>query len=74
MSVPETSMNKNDCLEFWQYDIGLAGQFLAMKPETEALPVQKTADNHFRLCILPFDAGHHPAAGFFVYNISHAGL
>jgi hypothetical protein len=39
-------------------------KLLAVKLETEALPVQKTADNYFRLCILSFYAGHHPAAVF----------
>jgi hypothetical protein len=42
-----------------------------VKPEAEALRMEAAPDQHFRLCVLAPDAGHHPAAHFGGNDVSH---
>ena len=72
MHVPKAAMNKNHCAKFWKNNIWLAGQVLSMKAKPKATAMQDAADKHFRLRILPTNAGHHPASGGFVDDIRQA--
>lgn len=55
VSVPETTVNENDCFEFFQYDIWFFEQILLTQAETK--PQQKKQRPHFlfRLCVAGFD-------------------
>jgi hypothetical protein len=47
-----------------------------MEPEAKTPRVQRPSERKLGLGILPFDTGHHPGAGLFVYDIGqmHPGL
>ena len=73
MHVPKTTMNKNYSPIFWKNYIRLARHVLGMKTKTKAVAMQDAANQQFRLRIFSPDAGHHPASGGLVDDISHAG-
>lgn len=74
MPMPETAVDEDNRVVFRENQVGLAGKFFCMKPVTKAPLVQGFADQHFGFGILATDAGHHPAAGGRIYNISHSVL
>lgn len=45
--MPVAAMDKYDCPEFWENDVGTAGQVLAMKPEAIAEPMKVASDRPF---------------------------
>ena len=60
--MPEATVHEDDQFVLWQYDVRLARQVLAVQPEPIAEPVQRRADEQFRLGVLAADAGHVPAS------------
>lgn len=69
--MPVTSVNLDDGVVLSEYKVRTPRQRAVMQSEAQALSVEKTADNSFRLCVLSLDSGHHPASGGAVYNIRH---
>lgn len=69
--MPKASMDEDYGPVFGKNKVGFAGQALVVKNITKASRVQASPDNHFRLCILPPDAGHHPASHFRRNDVSH---
>lgn len=59
MLVPETAMDKNDCLVFWQYNIWLTRQIFKVNTESESHFVENGANNFFWLGVLASNTGHH---------------
>lgn len=64
VAVPEAPMDLDDSAVAGKRQIGLAGQFGHMQSIAEAFRIEPTSYHQFRLCILPSDASHHPAADF----------
>jgi hypothetical protein len=71
MPVPETAVGEDHCLMLWKYEVGLARQVPYMESKAKAAPVQAGSQDQLRLRILAPDAGHHPAAHFGRYDVSH---
>jgi hypothetical protein len=61
MPMPETTMHENDAFQPWKDEVGAAGQFASMQPETKSKLVDKSPHDQFRRRILAPDATH-PAA------------
>ena len=71
MPVPETSVCKNDCPVFGENHIRLSWKTTVIDPVAESERKQPFSDGNLYAGITGADAGHHPAAGLPVYNISH---
>lgn len=71
VGVPETTMNKHDDSTPRQNDVGMSGQVLPVQTEAETCCKEGLADDDFRLCVPPSDAGHHPASRRRVDDIGH---
>jgi len=71
MSVPEAAVYLDDRSIPRQLDIGPAWQHGIVQGKPKASPVQKRSQAQFGFCVLAAYAGHHPASGCLVYNISH---
>ncbi len=52
MPMPETAMNKDCCLVFWENDIGFSGELFDVKPETETGTMEQGTEPQFRAGIL----------------------
>ena len=71
MAMPEAAMDEDHSTILGEDKVGFAGQALVMKDIAKALCVQSAPDHHLGLCVLPPDAGHHPASDFRRNNVSH---
>lgn len=58
MSVPEASIDKDDCPVLWQYEIGRAGQPAVIQPVSITPMPQLVPHNLFWVRVLGTDAGH----------------
>ena len=71
MSVPETSVHKNDCLIFSQNDIGMTWQSWMMQPITKSETEQELPYQHLRFGVLAFYRRHATMSLFFRQFICH---
>ena len=55
MLVPEAAMDKDNLAPPREYQVGFAGQILAMQSEAIAERVSESANNHFRLGVFRMD-------------------
>lgn len=69
--MPETAMNKNDHVVFWQHQIRFARQILSVKSVAEACGMQESPDGHLGLSVFTLDGRHHFRTSRFINNISH---
>jgi hypothetical protein len=74
MFVPEATVYEHSDFARRQYKVGTTWQTGTTKSISKPLSMQRSADKKFRLCVFASDAGHHPAACGFVYNVSHADV
>ena len=72
MSMPEAAMNKNNRVVFAQYKVGFAGEFFMVQAVAETMCMQKLTHQHFRFCVLAFNAAHIVTAGCYAVYIGHA--
>lgn len=71
MTVPETSMGKENRPVSWKNDIGLSWQGALMEPEPETCRVQSASQYEFRFGVFTPDARHHPATHFRGNDVRH---
>jgi len=71
MTVPEASMNKDNCPVLRENEIRLARQSPVMQLVSETFSEQKLSDKNFRTCVLAPDSLHIKASGFFIMNVCH---
>jgi hypothetical protein len=71
MPMPEAAMNKDYRPVLGKNKVRLSRQAFVVKQIAEALCVQASPDDHFRLCILPPDASHHSASHITRNDVSH---
>lgn len=71
VTVPEAAMYKDRRLVSGKNQIGFSRQVFFVQPKAKAATVHTTSHQHFRFRIFPANAGHHPAAGRHIYNVSH---
>lgn len=71
MPMPETAVHKYGRSIFRQDNIRAAGQVLAMKAETQAVSMEHSAYQKFRLCIPASNPGHDPAALLLGEHVCH---
>ncbi len=71
MSVPEASVNEDNCSKARQYDVWRSGQVSAMKPIAVAACKQSPTDEEFRLGVLIADGSHHSRPVGRSYFVSH---
>ena len=64
-------MREYDSPVFGKGHVGLSRQAPVIDPVAEPERKQAFSDGNFYAGIAGPDAGHHPAAGFPVYDISH---
>lgn len=69
MAVPEAAMDQDYRSVFRQADVWLAGQ-IAVQTVAKATGVQRFSDQQFGLGVLAANAGHHPAAGRRINDVS----
>lgn len=74
MSVPETSVDKNDSLVLWQNNIRCARQFSDLNTEPQTTGEKMLPHNHLRFRIFPLDSRHIPSPLFRCHYISHSIL
>lgn len=72
--MPEATVDKNNRMIFWKYQIGLAWQPSVMDTITKANPVKHFTQNQFRTCIFALYSSHHFASCILRNNISHYSL
>lgn len=63
--VPEATMHEHHGLVFWKDDVGAAGKFLHVQPETKTHFMQYLANNCLGRGVFAPNAGHVPTAAFF---------
>jgi len=61
MSMPKTTMYKNNGLITAQDNIWRTRQFFIMQSITETTAMQITAHEHFRFCVIALDSSHYSA-------------
>lgn len=74
MAVPETAMDKEDGIVFWQYDVGPAGQGFVLRAvdrEAVAETMEHGTNTHLSLRVAPPDAGHDFGSFFRCEDVSH---
>ena len=69
--MPETAVDQDNCLVFWQEYIGFSRKMGGMKPESEAQLMQYFADMAFRPGVLMPDGPHILRADGFTVNVNH---
>lgn len=69
--MPETSMNKQNCMILGKYEIGFSGNSGIVKTVAKPEFMNHPAQKKLRLCIATPDAAHHAASGGFIYNVCH---
>ena len=71
VGVPETTMNEHGDSTPRQNDVGMSRQVLSVQTEAETCREEGLADDDFRLCIPPSNAGHHPASRGRIHDVGH---
>lgn len=69
MHVPEAAVDENSDPPYRQDYVRHPRQVATLEAEPETRREQGLPDGDLRLGVPPSDAGHHPAAGFPVYDI-----
>ena len=69
VSVPEATVNKNDCSPFRQNNIRFSWKILGMQAKPEAKAVEYFSDGEFRLSVGVLDATHHLRTLFRAYVV-----
>ena len=72
MSMPETTVNEDDCFVFWQNNIRFARQFFVIQSVSKTICEKEFPNQKLWLGVLAFDLAHVVASGLFVVNITHA--
>src|SRR5208282_1381905 len=62
MPVPEASVHEDDLTPAREDHVGIARQVPCVQPVAITHPVHKSPDQHLRLCVLPSNQTHPPAA------------
>jgi hypothetical protein len=73
MSVPETTVDLDDCAPAGEDQVWLSCERTNVEPKTETLPVQAPAHYKLRLCVLAANPGHHATARGGVDNVTRQG-
>lgn len=68
--VPEAPMHEDHRPILRQAHIRITRKVLAMNPVAKTARVKRLANGQFGLGVLASNAGHHPAAGYRVDNVS----
>jgi hypothetical protein len=71
VAVPEAAVNEYHGPVTRKDDVGSSGQLTSVKPKAQSACVEVAPDRELRLRVPPPNAGHHPAPGFRVDDISH---
>lgn len=71
MAVPETSMSEQHGIAAFENEVWATGKLAIMQAEPIAAGVQAFAKKQLWFGVVSPDAGHHPAAYFREYYISH---
>ncbi len=71
MSVPKAAVHENYSPVFWENNIRFPRQPFVIYPKSKAAPVQGLPDHQLGFGVLAPDTGHHPAADFGAYDVSH---
>lgn len=71
MTVPEATMNEDDALVPWQYDVRFTRHFFVMQSKSETHAMKHLPDGYFRLSASPFDSRHDFTALFFGEDVRH---
>ena len=71
VSVPEASVDEDDCPIFLQYDVGCAGQALDVHPIAETAGEEVAAHHHLGLRIAASDALHASPPLFGCQSVGH---
>jgi len=69
--MPETAMDKYDCIIFWENKVWFARKRFIMKFKSETVSGKEFPDDNFRLCVFSPDHGHIITSGFFIVDICH---
>jgi hypothetical protein len=72
--MPETTINKDDCVELWKDDVWLSRQILSMQSVSVSERVEVGSNPHLRLCILSSNSRHIATALLSCMNIRHGSL
>jgi len=71
VSMPKTATYKDYSMVTWKDNVWFAGEVFDVQTVSEPVAVEDATYMVFGFGIFPPDAGHHPAPGFLVYNVSH---
>ncbi len=69
--MPETPVDKDDRIIFWQDQVRFTGKTFVVKPVTESFSEKRFSYHQLWLGVLSTDAGHHAATRLLANNISH---
>lgn len=71
MSMPEASVDENDCTVFFEDNVGRTGQFLYIEPVSESSGEQESPYKEFGLCILaPYTLHAFPSL-LWIHSVCH---
>lgn len=70
--MPETSMDKNDCVVPGKNDVWFTPFYLLVDPESQPHSVQQRSDDHLWFGVFAPNARHHLASRFSVDNVHHS--
>jgi hypothetical protein len=62
--MPETTVHKNDCIVFWEYQIGFSREVLSMEPVSKPQLVTNPSYLELWFSVFPANAGHVKASRF----------
>jgi hypothetical protein len=71
MPMPEAAVHEHGCTESWQHQIRAPRDTWGVQAVSKTLSEQESPYRKFGARILTSNAGHHPASGFPVDDISH---
>jgi hypothetical protein len=71
VTVPETTVNENCDLSFWDYYIRFAGKILRMETIPNSIRPKIPAHEELDSRVFAMDRGHHPTALFFGSGVGH---
>ena len=58
VSMPEATVDKDDCAVFAQHDVGMSGQTWVVQPEPVTTSEEKSSYCQFRFCVLAAYGSH----------------
>ena len=74
MPMPETSVDEDDRVPFWEHNVGMPRQFGGMQAIAETKRVQMAAHKHLWLRVFRPNTAHHLAALLFGNSIHCVSL